>query len=106
MAIKVSREKINGGFQGELIANEVLLLSQCRHKNIVNYLEAYLFRERIWTVMEYCVHGDTLVTLASGVSMKIKDLAALPEVPSFFFISPFFNFVYFFFPLTVCRFFH
>ena len=31
---------------------------------------------------EYCLHGDTPVTLASGFSMKIKDLVALPEVRS------------------------
>ncbi|EJT48974.1 DNA-directed RNA polymerase II subunit RPB2 [Trichosporon asahii var. asahii CBS 2479] len=29
-----------------------------------------------------CLHGDTRVTLASGVSMRIKDLASLPEVLS------------------------
>ena len=27
-----------------------------------------------------CLHADTPVTLASGISMKIKDLAALPDV--------------------------
>lgn len=38
----------------------------------------------VYMFLEYCIHGDTPVTLASGISMKIKDLerAGLPEVLS------------------------
>lgn len=71
VAIKVSREKISNTFHAELIANEIILLSQCRHKNIVNYLECYLFRERIWMVMEYC-DGGTLTELYKGVELNVR----------------------------------
>lgn len=30
----------------------------------------------------YCLAGDTRVTLASGVSMRIADLKELPQVPT------------------------
>lgn len=70
MAIKVSKEKVSHPFHGELIANEIILLAACRHKNIVNYLEAYYFKERVWTVMEYC-DGGTLTMLYKGVELNV-----------------------------------
>jgi serine/threonine protein kinase len=54
-----------------LIANEILLLASCRHKNIVNFLEAYIFKDRVWTVMEYC-DGGTLTELYKGVELGVR----------------------------------
>ncbi|OAF69099.1 hypothetical protein A3Q56_03154 [Intoshia linei] len=35
--------------------HELKMLSNCRHANIVNYYEAYIFDSNIWIVMEYCI---------------------------------------------------
>ena len=43
--------------------------------------------EECYNLQNYCIDGNTPVTLASGVSMRIKDLAACPEVPCFFAVA-------------------
>lgn len=43
----------------ELIVNEILVMQDSRHKNIVNFLEAYLKTEDdLWVVMEYMEGGS------------------------------------------------
>ena len=43
----------------ELIINEILVMKDSRHKNIVNFLEAYLKTEDdLWVVMEYMEGGS------------------------------------------------
>ncbi|CCE66285.1 hypothetical protein TPHA_0P01270 [Tetrapisispora phaffii CBS 4417] len=43
----------------ELIVNEILVMKDSRHKNIVNFLEAYLKTEDdLWVVMEYMEGGS------------------------------------------------
>lgn len=37
----------------ELIINEILVMRQNKHPNIVNYLDSYLVSEELWVVMEY-----------------------------------------------------
>jgi len=38
-------------------ANEIALLQSCHHPNIVNYINAFLWKNQIWVVMEYCDAG-------------------------------------------------
>ena len=63
------------------------ILATTNHPFIVTLYHSFMSLENLYFVMEYCLHGDTPITLNSGVSMKIKDLVALPEVRAFFFHS-------------------
>jgi tRNA A-37 threonylcarbamoyl transferase component Bud32 len=44
------------------VANEIRLLNSCQHKNIVKHIMSFVWKEQIWTVMEYC-DGGTLKDL-------------------------------------------
>ena len=42
----------------ELIVNEILVMKESQHPNIVNFLESYLVRNNeLWVVMEYMEGG-------------------------------------------------
>ena len=37
----------------ELIVNEIIIMKESRHPNIVNFIEAYLVKGELWVMMEY-----------------------------------------------------
>ncbi|CAB4064143.1 MAP4K5 [Lepeophtheirus salmonis] len=39
---------------GEFAAQEILMMKDCRHPNIVAYYGSYLRRDKLWIAMEYC----------------------------------------------------
>lgn len=41
----------------ELIISEIEVMRVSRHPNIVNYIESYLVKDRLWVVMEYLEGG-------------------------------------------------
>lgn len=42
----------------ELIINEILVMKDSRHKNIVNYIDSFLYKQDLWVVMEYMEGGS------------------------------------------------
>lgn len=59
VAVKAYTPRVPGGAaaQVEQIANELDVLMHCRHANLVRYSGAYLWRERVYAVVEYCERG-------------------------------------------------
>ncbi|CAD5231812.1 unnamed protein product [Bursaphelenchus xylophilus] len=55
-AIKVV--KIEAGDNFSVIQQEIFVLRECVHPNIISYYGSYLRRERLWIVMEYCTGGS------------------------------------------------
>ncbi|XP_063957516.1 mitogen-activated protein kinase kinase kinase kinase 3-like [Lytechinus pictus] len=55
-AIKVI--KIEPGDDFTIIQQEILMMKDCRHPNIVGYFGSYLRREKLWIAMEYCGGGS------------------------------------------------
>uniref|UniRef100_A0A671KVB6 Mitogen-activated protein kinase kinase kinase kinase n=1 Tax=Sinocyclocheilus anshuiensis TaxID=1608454 RepID=A0A671KVB6_9TELE len=43
---------------GELAAQEIFMVKECTHHNIVAYFGSYLCREKLWICMEYCGGGS------------------------------------------------
>jgi serine/threonine protein kinase len=41
-----------------VIQQEILMMKDCRHPNIVAYFGSYLRRDRLWICMEYCGGGS------------------------------------------------
>ena len=37
----------------ELIINEIIVMKDFKHKNIVNYIDSFLINNELWVVMEY-----------------------------------------------------
>nr|KAJ3419052.1 Protein kinase [Polyrhizophydium stewartii] len=41
----------------DMIVNEIMVMKECQHPNIVNYIESFLVRESLWVLMEYMEGG-------------------------------------------------
>ncbi|XP_001641110.3 mitogen-activated protein kinase kinase kinase kinase 3 isoform X2 [Nematostella vectensis] len=87
-AVKVV--KVEPGDDFELIQQEIAMMQQCRHNNIINYIGAYMRRDKLWIGMEYCgggsiqdvycVTGPCSETQISFVTVEtLKGLAYLHE---------------------------
>lgn len=63
----------------ELIVNEILVMKDSRHKNIVNFLEAYLKTEDdLWVVMEY-MEGGSLTDIIENCQANTTSHSPLTE---------------------------
>lgn len=68
----------------ELIVNEILVMKESQHPNIVNFLEAYLVRSNeLWVVMEY-MEGGALTDIIENNTLEEDQIASIClEVRSF-----------------------
>lgn len=42
----------------QIIQQEILMMKDCRHPNIIAYYGSYLRRDKLWICMEYCGGGS------------------------------------------------
>ncbi|XP_050438819.1 mitogen-activated protein kinase kinase kinase kinase 5 isoform X1 [Adelges cooleyi] len=55
-AIKVI--KLEAGDDFSIIQQEILMMQDCHHPNIIEYFGSYLRRDKLWICMEYCSGGS------------------------------------------------
>ena len=84
----------------ELIVNEILVMKESKHPNIVNYLDSFLVRGgELWVVMEY-MEGGPLTDIIDNNTMTEAQISTIcSEVWKNTFISIKYNnlcFIYFF----------
>lgn len=61
----------------ELIVNEILIMAESKHPNIVNFLEAFLIRNSdLWVVMEF-MEGGALTDVIEGNDLRESQIAAI-----------------------------
>lgn len=61
----------------ELIVNEIIVMSESRHPNIVNFLEAFLIKNAdLWVVMEF-MEGGALTDVIEANKMEEDQIAAI-----------------------------
>ncbi|XP_025191259.1 mitogen-activated protein kinase kinase kinase kinase 5 isoform X1 [Melanaphis sacchari] len=55
-AIKVIKLEVGDDFS--IIQQEILMMQDCHHPNIIEYYGSYLRRDKLWICMEYCSGGS------------------------------------------------
>ncbi|KAF8761331.1 Pkinase protein [Rhizoctonia solani] len=60
----------------ELIVNEILVMKESRHPNIVNFLDSYLLRTDLWVVMEY-MEGGALTDVIENNTLAEDQISSI-----------------------------
>ncbi|PVU87796.1 hypothetical protein BB559_005879 [Furculomyces boomerangus] len=60
----------------DLIINEILVMRESKHKNIVNFIDSFLFKEDLWVVMEY-MEGGSLTDVVTNSLMTEGQIATV-----------------------------
>ncbi|KAF9346335.1 signal transducing kinase of the PAK [Mortierella sp. AD094] len=60
----------------DLIINEILVMKESSHKNIVNYIDSFLHRGDLWVVMEY-MEGGSLTEVVTTNEMADPQIGAV-----------------------------
>ncbi|KAF9577154.1 signal transducing kinase of the PAK, partial [Lunasporangiospora selenospora] len=60
----------------DLIINEILVMKESSHKNIVNYIDSFLYRGDLWVVMEY-MEGGSLTEVVTTNEMADPQIGAV-----------------------------
>lgn len=66
----------------DLIINEILVMKDSKHKNIVNFMDSYLHGLDLWVVMEY-MEGGSLTDVVTFNMMSEGQIAAVCREVSF-----------------------
>ena len=58
------------------IINEIFVMRASRHTNIVNYINSFLYKNKLWVVMEY-MEGGSLTDVVTANLMTEGQMAAV-----------------------------
>ncbi|KAJ3329650.1 signal transducing kinase of the PAK, partial [Blyttiomyces sp. JEL0837] len=75
-AVAIKQMNLEQQPKKDLIINEILVMRDSKHKNIVNFMDSFLYKGDLWVVMEY-MEGGSLTTVVTSNYMTEGQIAAV-----------------------------
>ncbi|KAJ3387602.1 Protein kinase [Lobulomyces angularis] len=74
--VAIKQMELSAQPRKELIVNEILVMKESQHPNIVNYLDSFLVKGDLWVIMEY-MEGGTLTDIIDNNTMTESQISAI-----------------------------